>query len=68
MRFRLRTLMILATILPPLLAGAWFSWRRYEEEKQRLRYKELIYLIESTEAPSHWDANYWRMPESGAAK
>jgi hypothetical protein len=29
MHFRLRTLMILLAILPPILAGAWFGWLAY---------------------------------------
>ena len=33
MRYRLRTLLILLTVLPPIIAGAWF-WRR---ESQKLR-------------------------------
>ena len=40
MRYRLRTLLFLLTILPPLLAGAWWGWqdwqaRRAAEEKER---------------------------------
>ena len=29
MRYRLRTLLIAATIGPPVLAGAWFLWQAW---------------------------------------
>jgi hypothetical protein len=38
MRFRLRTLLILLAILPPLLAISWVKWQEYREylaEQQR---------------------------------
>ena len=42
MRFRLRTLLILLAIGPPVLAGAWWGHRAWERERRRqLLIKEL---------------------------
>ena len=38
-RYKLRTLLILLAILPPLL---WFGWIRYEEWRER---QELIEVL-----------------------
>lgn len=52
MRYRLRTLLILLAIVPPLMGAAWFEWHKYweEREKQRL-FDELIELITTTRVP-----------------
>jgi len=42
MRFRLRTLLILLAVLPPLLAGAW--WKYSEWRAEQARRKALIEL------------------------
>jgi hypothetical protein len=47
MRYRLRTLLILAAILPPLL---WFGWTKYqawraEQEKQRMLREATLQLL-----------------------
>jgi hypothetical protein len=34
MRYRLRTLLILMAIGPPLVAGAWFGWMAYRENQR----------------------------------
>jgi hypothetical protein len=39
MRYRLRTLLIVLAVLPPLLAGAWFEWMAY-----RARQRESILM------------------------
>ena len=31
MQYRLRTLLILLAVLPPLLASAWWGWRDWQE-------------------------------------
>jgi len=31
LRYRLRTLLILLAILPPLLAAGWWGWREWRE-------------------------------------
>ena len=31
MQFRLRTLLIVLAIVPPLLAGAWWAWVTFQE-------------------------------------
>jgi hypothetical protein len=35
MRYRLRTLLILLAILPPLLAGAWWKYSAWQAEQAR---------------------------------
>jgi hypothetical protein len=43
MRFRLRTLLIVLAILPPLLAMGWWKYAEWKAEQDRLRaYRELI--------------------------
>ena len=34
MRFRLRTLMILMAVGPPMLAGLWYVWPRVEAKRR----------------------------------
>lgn len=51
MQFRLRTLVILVAVLPPLLASAWWGWRRYEEYRRQREFDELIELIQTTIVP-----------------
>ena len=31
MRYRLRTLLILLAVLPPVLAGAWWGWQEWRQ-------------------------------------
>jgi hypothetical protein len=35
MQYRLRTLLILLAIGPPMLAGAWVAWLSYRERQHR---------------------------------
>jgi hypothetical protein len=35
MRYKLRTLLIVLAIGPPVLAGAWFGWLAYRAHQQR---------------------------------
>ncbi len=35
MRYRLRTLLILLAILPPLLAGGWWKYSAWKAERER---------------------------------
>ena len=52
MQYRLRTLLILLALGPPLLAGAWFAWCTYEERRRQQRmFDELIELITTTIVP-----------------
>jgi len=37
LRYKLHTLLILLTVLPPALAGAWFGWLAYRAHQQRER-------------------------------
>jgi hypothetical protein len=55
MRYRLRTLLILLAVLPPLLAGLWFAWQRHLEEQRNREVDELIELITTTIAPDTWE-------------
>jgi hypothetical protein len=38
MRFRLRTLLIVLLLAPPVLAGVWLRYRRYADEMRGLRH------------------------------
>lgn len=66
MRYRLRTLLILLAVVPPILGplGAW-GWREYQAYRERQRWIEMTLpaqdrnaLIKSMLCPSH-------PPESG---
>jgi len=39
-RYKLRTLLIVLALLPPLLAGGWLSWQRYQAKQQRRKLLE----------------------------
>ena len=61
MRYRLRTLLILLAVLPPILAplGAW-GWREYQAYRMRQRWFEMTLpaldrnaLIKRMLCPSH---------------
>jgi hypothetical protein len=42
MRYRLRTLLILSALLPPLLAGGWWKYSAWRAEREaRALYEEL---------------------------
>jgi len=55
MRFRLRTLLILMAVGPPLLAGMWWAWPRAIESYRKPSFHELIALIQSTIHTDSWD-------------
>jgi len=38
MRFRLRTLMIVLALGPPIVAGAWFGYREYLKQQESQGY------------------------------
>jgi hypothetical protein len=42
-RYKLRTLLILLAVLPPVLAGAWWGYGKWREEQRRL---EELHRIE----------------------
>jgi DNA-binding transcriptional regulator of glucitol operon len=44
MRYRLRTLLILMAILPPLLSIGWWQWSEYKARQARIQ--ELSRLVE----------------------
>jgi cytochrome c-type biogenesis protein CcmH/NrfG len=54
MRFRLRTLLIVLAVLPPLLAGAWWGWREWQQrsaaasEAERLENQVFPYSFDLT--------------------
>jgi hypothetical protein len=52
MRYRLRTLLIVLALAPPLLAGAWFCWSRYLDHRRQQEFDELIELIQTTIVPT----------------
>jgi len=47
MRYRLRTLMIVLAVLPPMLAGAWFAFSHYRDERALSMEYERIPLLRS---------------------
>jgi hypothetical protein len=51
MRYRLRTLLIVLALGPPLVAGSWLGWQQYLEYQKQHEYDELIELIETTIVP-----------------
>ena len=42
MRFRLRTLLIVLAILPPLLAVGWWKYAQWQAEQERQRAAEAV--------------------------
>jgi hypothetical protein len=58
MRFRLRTLMIVLALGPPVLAGVWRAWPKAgttEEQRAVADFDKLIDLITATLRPDSWD-------------
>ena len=58
MRYRLRTLLILLAILPPLIAWIWFGYGQYQKfrERQRLlaeqaRMDWIVRILSASSAP-----------------
>ena len=52
MRYRLRTLLILMALGPPLLAATWFAWPKFELSRKDPSFDDLIALIIATVRPS----------------
>jgi hypothetical protein len=42
MRYRLRTLLIVLALGPPVLAVGWWGWERYSGWRERQRWQKLI--------------------------
>ena len=64
MRYRLRTLMMVLALGPPLLAGGWWTrqkivdhYRRREQQSSKpiADFDDLIRLIQETTKPDSWD-------------
>jgi len=55
MRYRLRTLMILLALGPPILAGVWWAWPKVVESPKKPGFDDLIALIVATKFPDSWD-------------
>ena len=64
MRYKLRTLLILLAVGPPVLAGMWWTrvrivehYRRRELQlsKKQADFDDLIRLIQETVRPESWD-------------
>jgi hypothetical protein len=56
MQFRLRTLLILLAVLPPILAGGWWGWRRYQDYRRQQQFEELIELITTSIDTKRWES------------
>jgi len=61
MRYRLRTLLILLAILPPLSAGAWFAGRATIVEHE---YRRALYYYELGCGPNRLKPGVVRPPGS----
>jgi len=57
MRYRLRTLLILMAVLPPLLSVGWLKYAAWKAEQERLRAaREMIISIDWTvDYSAVWD-------------
>jgi hypothetical protein len=58
MRYRLRTLLILLAVMPPLLAVVWWAWPKVAETNKQSAiadFDKLIELITQTIRPDSWD-------------
>jgi hypothetical protein len=55
LRYKLRTLMIVLALGPPLLAGAWWTRQKMIERHRHADFEELIALIRSSVALERWD-------------
>ena len=56
MRFRLRTLLIVLALGPPVLAGAWRTRQARLARVRQAQFSTVIDQIEATVAPDTWDA------------
>jgi hypothetical protein len=45
MRHRLRTLLIVLTVLPPLLACAWWGWEELKARRDAAREREAVFTF-----------------------
>jgi hypothetical protein len=54
-RYKLRTLLILLAVGPPLLAGAWWIGQKEIERRRQRSFAELIELIQKTVRPDSWE-------------
>jgi hypothetical protein len=50
-RYKLRTLLILLAIGPPVLAGAWLAWPKTIERYRQWQFDRLVDLIQTTIVP-----------------
>jgi len=55
MQYRLRTLLILLAIGPPILAGGWWTRQNILERQRQAEFDALADLIRFTIEPSPWD-------------
>src|SRR4051794_32848204 len=55
MRYRLRTLLIVLALGPPVLATVWWAWPKAVEPDTQHTFDELIDLITATFQPDPWD-------------
>ena len=46
MRYRLRTLLIVMAILPPLLWGAWWGWREWQALRAAQQQEGVVKYLE----------------------
>jgi hypothetical protein len=54
-RYKLRTLLILLAVGPPMLAGVWFAREKAVERYRQWEFDQLVELIRTTIRPSTGD-------------
>ena len=54
-RYKLRTLLLVMAIGPPLLAGVWWMHQKNTERLRQQDFDNLIHLIQTTVKPESWD-------------
>ena len=55
MQYRLRRLLILMAVGPPMLAGVWWTRQNLIERHRQRQFDELIRLIQATVTPESWN-------------
>ncbi len=54
-RYKLRTLLIVLALGPPMLAGGWWTRQAILARSREAQFKEIIDLIQATLTPDDWE-------------
>ncbi len=52
LRYKLRTLLIVLALGPPLLAGAWYGWQKLQKQRSTADIEELLEILTATIVPN----------------